>query len=239
MPKVRDYPYDGAPAGTDAIAFVDVSTDTTKYTTFDDLPGGGGGATNLTWTAATSTVASDTGTDAVLTVADGSNPGLMSAAHYTKLNTIDADITTLSLPASTTISTFGASLVDDTTAATARATLGVVQEKVYTWPGDAVVDTGSIRIYFKRAATILNVYASASTAPTGASLIVDVNLNGTTIFTTQGNRPTIAISGFSDMTAAPDVTAVSAGDYITVDIDQIGSTIAGADIVVGVEYRDN
>ena len=38
---------------------------------------------------------------------------------------VDADIKTLSLPASTTISTFGASLVDDADAATARTTLGV------------------------------------------------------------------------------------------------------------------
>ncbi|MDA3788065.1 MAG: hypothetical protein PF503_06185 [Desulfobacula sp.] len=36
---------------------------------------------------------------------------------------VDADIKTLTLPASTTISTFGKSLVDDTTAALARATL--------------------------------------------------------------------------------------------------------------------
>lgn len=125
------------------------------------------------------------------------------------------------------------------TAAAARANLGVVQEKIYTWPGNAVVNTGALRIYFKRAATILNVYASCSTAPTGASLILDVNLNGVTIFTTQGNRPTITAAAFSDLTNAPDVTAVSAGDFITVDIDQIGSTVPGADIVVSVEYRDN
>jgi hypothetical protein len=38
---------------------------------------------------------------------------------------LDADLATFALPASTTISTFGASLVDDADAATARATLGV------------------------------------------------------------------------------------------------------------------
>ena len=38
---------------------------------------------------------------------------------------VDADIKTLSLPANTTISTYGKSLVDDTDAATARGTLGL------------------------------------------------------------------------------------------------------------------
>lgn len=40
---------------------------------------------------------------------------------------VDTDIKTLSLPASTTISTFGASLVDDLTASAARTTLDVDQ----------------------------------------------------------------------------------------------------------------
>lgn len=50
--------------------------------------GGGGGTTNLAWDAGTSTVTSDTGTDATLSLVDGSNPGLMSVADKTKLNAI-------------------------------------------------------------------------------------------------------------------------------------------------------
>jgi hypothetical protein len=42
--------------------------------------------------------------------------------------------------------------------------------------------------------TVTGVRASVGTAPTGATLIVDVNLAGTTIFTTQASRPAIAIS---------------------------------------------
>jgi hypothetical protein len=41
------------------------------------------------------------------------------------LSSVDADIKTLALPASTTISTFGASLVDDAAATNARTTLGL------------------------------------------------------------------------------------------------------------------
>lgn len=110
--------------------------------------GAGSGSTNLSWTAASSTVSSSTGTNAVITAADSSNAGLMSSADKVKFDAIepladrtdaanvtdagalmdsevDADIKTLSLPASTTISAFGASLVDDANAAAARTTLGV------------------------------------------------------------------------------------------------------------------
>jgi hypothetical protein len=85
--------------------------------------------------------------------------------------------------------------------------------------------------------TILRVDAFVDVAPTGAAVIFDVNKNGTTLFTTTGNRPTIAISGTSDLNNVPDITTVTAGDVITVDIDQIGSTIAGSDASVIVWYN--
>ena len=103
-------------------------------------------------------------------------------------------------------------------------------------PGTLTVGTGAPRYYFTSSHTISNVAVSVGTAPTGASVIVDVNINGTTAFTTQSNRPTIAASGFNDLSSAPDVTSVVSGDYLTIDVDQIGSTIAGADLVVQVFY---
>ena len=48
------------------------------------LAGAGSGA-NLSWSASTSIVYSDTGTDATLTVADTTNPGLMSSADFDKV----------------------------------------------------------------------------------------------------------------------------------------------------------
>lgn len=51
---------------------------------------------------------------------------LTDIADFLLESEVDADIKTLSLPASTTISAFGATLVDDADAATARATLGLV-----------------------------------------------------------------------------------------------------------------
>jgi len=62
---------------------------------------GSTGVTNLAYTAATSIVSSNTGDDATLTLADGTNPGLMTSAYFTNLantsgsNTGDNEINTL------------------------------------------------------------------------------------------------------------------------------------------------
>lgn len=87
--------------------------------------------------------------------------------------------------------------------------------------------------------TIQYIRATVGVAPTGASLIVDVNRDGTTVFTTQANRPTIAASANSSgKVTNMNVTTVADGSYLTVDIDQVGSTIAGGALTVqvGVSY---
>lgn len=90
-------------------------------------------------------------------------------------------------------------------------------------------DTGSY-------AHIRSVRATVGTAPTGAAIIVDVNLNGSTIFTTQANRPTIAIGATAtNKIVNMNVAEIAPGGYLTVDIDQVGSTVAGADLMVQVE----
>lgn len=99
------------------------------------------------------------------------------------------------------------------------------------------VGTGVGRFLLPFPVTIDGVVMAVNTAPTGASLICDVNKNGTTIFTTQANRPTIAAGAFAVTTQpSPDVTTATTYDYITVDIDQVGSTVAGADLIVVVRY---
>jgi hypothetical protein len=83
---------------------------------------------------------------------------------------------------------------------------------------------------------IRSVRATVGTAPTGASIIVDVNISGTTAFTTQANRPTIAAAATtSGKVTNMDTVTVPVGGRISVDIDQVGSTVAGADLIVQVE----
>jgi len=87
-----------------------------------------------------------------------------------------------------------------------------------------------------RTLTISAVYVYAATAPTGADLIVDANLNGTTIFTTQTNRPTIAAGSNDDTSGTPELADIDDGEYIDFDIDQVGSTVPGSDLLIVVYF---
>jgi hypothetical protein len=105
--------------------------------------------------------------------------------------------------------------------------------------GTMTTGTGTDRIYNTSGVTrtLVHVGIGLVTAPTGAAFIADVNKNGTTIFTTQASRPSIAVSTFYDLSSAPDVTTWASGDYLTVDRDQVGSTIAGADLTGSIFWR--
>lgn len=98
------------------------------------------------------------------------------------------------------------------------------------------VSTGVVayRLHAPAAMTIQNVTASVGTAPTGDDLIVDVNRNGSSIFTTQANRPTVAAGEQDELSAVPDVVTLLADDLLEIEVDQVGSSVAGADLVVTV-----
>lgn len=127
---------------------------------------------------------------------------------------------------------------DGTLLSTAVQAAARPQTLPYSSTGNLAVTTGAFRLYNDTATawTIQSVRASVGTAPTGASVIIDVKVNGTTIFTTQANRPTIAAgANTSGSVTNMDVTSVAAGNYMTVDIAQVGSTVTGADLTVQVQ----
>ena len=68
------------------------------------------------------------------------------------------------------------------------------------------------------------------TPASGSSLVLDINKNGTSIFTDQNTRPTIVGGGTFVSTASIGTKTLNAGDIFTMDIDIGGGT--GADLTV-------
>ena len=101
-------------------------------------------------------------------------------------------------------------------------------------PDDAIY-TGADkigRIYVTVTGTIVEVNASVKTAPSGTSIICDINKNGSTIWSTQANRIIIADGSNTGTQTTFDTTTVTSGDYFTIDVDQVGSTTPGAKLTV-------
>jgi len=107
---------------------------------------------------------------------------------------------------------------------------------IFTVEGDLAVATGKIRIYNLTGVdkTITQAFGSVSNAPTGAAILADVNIDGTTIFTTQSNRLSIAAGANTGTTTTIENATWAAGSYLALDIDQIGSTTPGYNLTVHV-----
>jgi hypothetical protein len=90
-------------------------------------------------------------------------------------------------------------------------------------------------LYSPITGTITTVLAYAKTAPTGANLIFDINKNGTSLWNlTQANKITIAANSNTGSQTSFDTTAINAQDVLSIDVDQIGSLVAGQDITIQV-----
>ncbi len=127
---------------------------------------------------------------------------------------------------------------------TYNSSLGKWQDKpastepyIYQYTGSITALVGTGRVYLDANYEVENIRASVGTAPTGAAIRVDVNKNGTTIYTAQAARPNITVSTFTDLGGAPAISTFAPGDYMTIDVDQVGSTIPGSDLVVVVRLR--
>ena len=107
--------------------------------------------------------------------------------------------------------------------------LGILTEVIICLTGAATTGTNKAAWYPQHNFIITGISVYSTAAPTGQSLIVDCNINGTTIFTDQSKRPQVAAGSNSDDSDTPDVTLISRGDRVTFDNDQVGSATAGGD----------
>lgn len=118
--------------------------------------------------------------------------------------------------------------------------LFIYREGVWQQANDVstTMDIEDIRLYARGSGTIVDAMCSVNTAPTTDSVIVDFNKNGTTIFTTQANRVTIAAAGYYDVSGAPDVTTYSANDYFDIDIDETDTGNTAADLSCQLRVKE-
>lgn len=97
------------------------------------------------------------------------------------------------------------------------------------------ITTGTAKVTFRMpyAFTLSAVRASVTTAPTGSTIIIDINEGGATILST---KLSIDASEKTSTTAASAAvisdTSLADDAEITIDFDQVGSTIAGAGVKV-------
>ncbi len=98
---------------------------------------------------------------------------------------------------------------------------------------DLSVGTAKVTFRMPTAVTLTEVRASVRSAPTGATVTVDINESGSTILST---KITIDDSEKTSTTAAtaPVISDSALADdaEITVDIDQVGSTLTGSGLKV-------
>jgi len=100
--------------------------------------------------------------------------------------------------------------------------------------------TGAAKATFRmpEAATITGVKASVTTAPVGSVLTVDINESGSTILST---KLTVDAGEKTSTTAATAAvisdTSIANDAEITIDIDAVGSSTAGAGLKVTIYYN--
>lgn len=91
--------------------------------------------------------------------------------------------------------------------------------------GALSVVTGDYELYNDTGLTltIVSVRATVGIAPLGHVVKVDLNNEGTTVFTNQTHRPTIAIGANTNRVTTIDVPTWLDGEALTVDIDETGT----------------
>lgn len=112
-------------------------------------------------------------------------------------------------------------------------------------PGVLTAVAGAEMAPLPHAGLLKKVQAKLGTYVAGAAMILDVNKNGTTVFTTQADRPTIADGQSAIESDGPWTVADVAhkqyaeGDVVSVDVDQIGTTSGhhGSDLDVVLTFQ--
>jgi len=98
--------------------------------------------------------------------------------------------------------------------------------KSYRYDDTLAINTGTKRLYLQDSYTLKSIHAFVDTAPVGSSVNTSVKKNGSSL-----QNIIIAAGATSASNTSLNHSFVS-GDYITVDITQVGSTTAGENLYI-------
>ena len=113
----------------------------------------------------------------------------------------------------------------------ASSTIQKEQNTTFVQDGALTVAAGTARWYSPRSIQITKIRSHVSVAPAGSTLNMDLKKNGVSI-------QTFTISASSTTSVNTDLTHnINEGDYLTVDITQIGASTAGSNLNVVLSYK--
>jgi hypothetical protein len=178
--------------------------------------------TGITVAATDKLLLSDNGTEVYINVSQLGGT-LVTTAAVTSAGAlmdseVDADIKTLSLPANTTISTFGKSLVDDADAAAVRTTLGLGTAATTAATAYATSAQGTKADSAIQNLAGLGISATATELNQldGVTLGTAASTNATAYATAaQGTKADTALQSLGSVTGHSDVTSAGSGAIIT------------------------
>jgi len=99
---------------------------------------------------------------------------------------------------------------------------------VFSRQGTLVATQGTQRFYIERAGTVSTVRASVGIPSEGSGILVDVRINEASML----NAPIEILPGTYTRLGSLSQVSVLPNDYITVNIDGVGSVTAGANLTV-------
>ena len=190
------------------------------------------GTAPVTSVSGTAPISSSGGATPAISIsaATTSAAGSMSSADKTKIDGIASGATANSSDATLLARA-------NHTGTQAASTITGVKDQIGIACSDETTNltTGTAKVTFRMpyAFTLTAVRLNCNTAPTGSALVVNIKLSGTTIFSTKPQIDAAAKTSVgSGTTAVISTSALTDDGEITIDIDQIGSTIAGKGLKV-------
>jgi len=197
--------------------------------------------TYLNFVGSSVAVTDDSANDRTIVTVTATSSGGTSADEKVKVSSND---TTANYLASKLVAGSSITITENNNGS--NETLTIAYSGVGSFPRVALLTFGGtlsgisnpFRLYnvFGQTVTISKVFIAANTAPTGQNLIVDIHKNGTTIFTNQANRPTIVAGNNTGETTTIQVPSWAVSEYLTAELDQVGSAVPGSDLSVHIVY---